>query len=777
MIMKQGKKLMSVFLSTVLAFSILPSMKSSTVVNAASDKTVVSLCTNAIKAPEPGGLEDRWTGSYVWYGTYKDKEVKYRVLTPKTTEFGETSIFLDSDKMLFKSIFKEDTGYHSPTTNKNDWKNSDIRRDLNGILFLNKSGVFTDVEKNSIIPSNVNKRENTINSILDNQFSNYTALENDKIFLLDFEDVMNTEYGYSYDPGRTSEGERYSVDSRLKMDYNERNGSIYYMLRTACELNKTQYGVVDGWGRIVCMDAEEINGVCPAFNVGLSSILFSSLVSGKAGENNAEYKLTLLDDNMNILIPTGKNIKTSDKKITIPFSIKGANSSNATQASILILDKEYKLGNTNNANIIYYNKLNVSGTFSSAYNEGSFDFPNDLRTSQWGDSYHVYLIAEDVNGKKQTDYASAPLELEIPEEYVVLRPMKKYSITVYDDGNGKASSSVEKGTEDTEVTLSATPHDGYQFKEWQIISGDISITDNKFLIKKNNVEIKAIFEPIQRTVSFNANGGSGIMEKVVVENNSSFILPNCKFTAPQGKEFNGWDAGKVGESIKVTSDLEINAIWKDKSTEQNAENNKTKEKTTENSSQQVATEKKTVIDGVGTISDDGRILIDLEGVTYSISGKVTKEKLKRNALIADKKSGGKYKITKVIKKNGKVTGGTVTYMAPYNKNSKIISATGKVKLAGVTFTVTAIAPNCAKDCKNLTKVVLGDNITSIGKNAFMGCSKLKSITIKSKKLKKVGAGTFKGIHKKASISVPKIKKKAYSKLLKGKGQAKTVKIK
>ena len=54
---------------------------------------------------------------------------------------------------------------------------------------------------------------------------------------------------------------------------------------------------------------------------------------------------------------------------------------------------------------------------------------------------------------------------------------------------------------------------------------------------------------------------------------------------------------------------------------------------------------------------------------------------------------------------------------------------------------------------------------------------MKSITIKSKKLRKVGAGAFKGINKKATINVPKAKKKAYTKLLKGKGQAKTVKIK
>ena len=170
-------------------------------------------------------------------------------------------------------------------------------------------------------------------------------------------------------------------------------------------------------------------------------------------------------------------------------------------------------------------------------------------------------------------------------------------------------------------------------------------------------------------------------------------------------------------------------------------------------------------------------MTDPDGVKYKVSDKITTAQLKKNTKIADKKSGGKYRITKITKKKGKVVSGTVEYIAPYNKNTKLISATGKVKLAGVTFKVTSIAQNCGKGCKNLTKVVVGENVTNIGKNAFSGCSKLKTVSIKTKKLKKVGANAFKGINKKATISVPKAKKKAYTKLLKGKGQAKTVKIK
>lgn len=66
-------------------------------------------------------------------------------------------------------------------------------------------------------------------------------------------------------------------------------------------------------------------------------------------------------------------------------------------------------------------------------------------------------------------------------------------------------------------------------------------------------------------------------------------------------------------------------------------------------------------------------------------------------------------------------------------------------------------------------------VTSIGSKAFYNCKKLKTVTIKSKKLKSVGKNAFKGIYKKAKVTVPKSKYKAYRKLLKKAGfSSKTV---
>ncbi|MBQ7656576.1 MAG: hypothetical protein IJS41_08725 [Clostridia bacterium] len=58
----------------------------------------------------------------------------------------------------------------------------------------------------------------------------------------------------------------------------------------------------------------------------------------------------------------------------------------------------------------------------------------------------------------------------------------------------------------TEVTLTNTPAEGYQFKEWQVISDGVTIKDNKFTIGTANVEVKAIFEetaePVKSTFYF-----------------------------------------------------------------------------------------------------------------------------------------------------------------------------------------------------------------------------------------------------------------------------------
>ena len=70
----------------------------------------------------------------------------------------------------------------------------------------------------------------------------------------------------------------------------------------------------------------------------------------------------------------------------------------------------------------------------------------------------------------------------------------EHTVTVTSGGNGTASASPAKAAAGTEITLTATPNTGYHFKEWQVISGNVTIKDDKFLMPDSNVEVKAIFE-------------------------------------------------------------------------------------------------------------------------------------------------------------------------------------------------------------------------------------------------------------------------------------------
>ncbi len=129
-------------------------------------------------------------------------------------------------------------------------------------------------------------------------------------------------------------------------------------------------------------------------------------------------------------------------------------------------------------------------------------------------------------------------------------------------------------------------------------------------------------------------------------------------------------------------------------------------------------------------------------------------------------AGVTYTVTK-----SSVSGGEVSYSAPRNKKITAVAIPAVVKIKDVTYKVTSLKANACKNNRKLKKVTIGKNIKKIGKNAFYGCSKLKTITVKTTKLtnKSVGSGAFARIDKRAVVKVPKKKLSAYKKLLKKKG--------
>ena len=75
-----------------------------------------------------------------------------------------------------------------------------------------------------------------------------------------------------------------------------------------------------------------------------------------------------------------------------------------------------------------------------------------------------------------------------------------YDITMEADGNGTAAAAPNSAEEGMTVTISAAPYNGYRFKEWQAVSGGVTLSPNTtpatFTMPGSAVTIRALFEEL-----------------------------------------------------------------------------------------------------------------------------------------------------------------------------------------------------------------------------------------------------------------------------------------
>lgn len=140
-------------------------------------------------------------------------------------------------------------------------------------------------------------------------------------------------------------------------------------------------------------------------------------------------------------------------------------------------------------------------------------------------------------------------------------PETEYAVIVRDDGHGTGSADPASATAGTEITLTAAPNAGYHFKEWQVMSGGVTVRDDKFTMPNTNVEIKAIFEedepptPTEYTVTFDGNDGMPSVGSMTTTNQKLTSLPDASRTK---HSFDGWYTEKSG-GTKITADTVFSA--------------------------------------------------------------------------------------------------------------------------------------------------------------------------------------------------------------------------
>lgn len=121
----------------------------------------------------------------------------------------------------------------------------------------------------------------------------------------------------------------------------------------------------------------------------------------------------------------------------------------------------------------------------------------------------------------------------------------------------------------------------------------------------------------------------------------------------------------------------------------------------------------------------------------------------------------------------------VSYVSPSKRKSGTVSIPSKVIIGGKTYQVTKIKKNAFKNNKKIKKIVIPSSVVSIENYAFANCKNLKTIEIRTTKLKnkKISSKAFKKINKKVVIRVLKKQRKAYKTLLRKKGLSKANKFK
>lgn len=359
-----------------------------------ADGTVTSrslgLGTSIMRNPAIPTETDAWSGSYVWFGysfnynalNNPGKPVKYRVLSKDTTELGkngEHTLFLDSEGL------KVDERKYS----------SDKSSGYPVISYMSDFyGYSKAAEKNALVVSTITE----------------TGGENCPFFILTPEQAKSGRYGYSNSGTGAGRGKSL-IGSGKEIKWWLHGGESYVT---------TDGTIVQG------KDTTAGGGMTT--NVDLSKILLSEVVTGEAGKLGAEYKLTLLAgkndyDRENIKIePDTTDIKRTEDEVTVSYTLRNTNwtTYRINQVSVLFFDKPY---GDSDAKLLAYEKIegqqfsnkNDYGIYVDQRREKSFTVPEGLRDKQCGRDYHAYLIAEQVNGEHESNFASAPVEITIPK--------------------------------------------------------------------------------------------------------------------------------------------------------------------------------------------------------------------------------------------------------------------------------------------------------------------------------------------------------------------------
>ena len=263
----------------------------------------------------------------------------------------------------------------------------------------------------------------------------------------------------------------------------------------------------------------------------VTSIIDNDVIYASDG---SQYKLSLSGDKDNIEISNGTDKLGWDTKTNLKLNDKTTWSlslNNGNGGSFILLNNSTPTGETERT--LAFQSYTTSGTTKTA---------------------SLKFAAYAVSNVNDAPYAA----IELYKYQEVTPPTPKYSISFAEVAGGTLSATPSKAEAGAEVTLTATPDEGYAFNDdWTVKDADeakIDVTDGKFTMPAKDVTVSGSFSKVDYTITkATCEGGSFTVKKNGVEVTKAQVGDpiTLEASAAEGYEFDSWTVTNESTSKTV----------------------------------------------------------------------------------------------------------------------------------------------------------------------------------------------------------------------------------
>lgn len=252
--------------------------------------------------------------------------------------------------------------------------------------------------------------------------------------------------------------------------------------------------------------------------------------------DGASYKLSLSGDKDNIIISNGTNKLAYDSSTNL----------------VLDGDNKYWTLSLNDGNGGTFQLLNNSTATADTKRALLFQSYSTSGSTKTASLKFGAYAASNINN---VDYAA--IELYKYQEVTPSTP--KYSISFAKVTGGTLSATPSKAEAGAEVTLTATPDEGYAFNnEWTVKDADeavIPVNEGKFTMPAKDVTVSGSFSKVDYTITkADCEGGSFTVKKNGVEVTKAQVgdAITLEASAAEGYEFDSWKVTNESTSKTVS---------------------------------------------------------------------------------------------------------------------------------------------------------------------------------------------------------------------------------